>query len=750
LKNKIALAALLFLTSCASRPPSPLTAEQNEALSRLPKQTSASDSRRNLAQAPDDTPVARPEGQIAIYQQYVPTIFLPGLAYQFDFKKNSADSISALKKFILDNRATFGIESNMNLGLNVQRINTISGRTSVHVQQTVERQVGAQKYRIPIEATSVVALFREGRLLSVNATLEKPPSAQFVFDYPGFDLSKFSEKELDLFLVHLERSGQREQVRAALQKLARESNTTLDFQAYDKASKTEKVAILSQFFKKLSPRTTARILIELARADRLALVRYGKEWFFQVSLLFGLPLQFDIAIPEPNMTGQLQARNLREMIHDYSFTFISAPNLPAGPAEKILFVHNEDTKIQEGHPAGGTARLFQELYKYFSNHFGWYGYDGRSPDGNLDVFLNISTAGMAENAHWDPNNKRIAIGVGGSQFVNFKNSPSVLGHEFSHAIVSSTSNLSYVGESGALNEHFADVQGASFMSDFTGEPFSYLVGEEIIEPRMAQTRNALLKLGLAAKGVTPETAKALALDRTALRNMIAPAFSYSAQVDNYAAAFQKYGPTCQPSAANDVCGVHDQSGVVNKVAALIIQKLGFERTRGLFFNTLTQRLGRNSNFQDYAKQLFEECREQGAQFNDRDCGTILASFREVGINPPAVGPRTVPIPVPQATPVPAPAPAPSDEVAKKYCGWVSISSSFNVTVIDNKFDAVLMVKGNAQTAGNFDPIYDYKCACATGTLGKTTNSKGTVFNYFKTVLATEMLAASACKNIIFK
>ena len=63
------------------------------------------------------------------------------------------------------------------------------------------------------------------------------------------------------------------------------------------------------------------------------------------------------------------------------------------------------------------------------------------------------------NAFW--NGEQMAYGDGDGQvFVRFTKSLDVVGHELSHGVVSHTCDLAYRDESGALNEHFADVLGS--------------------------------------------------------------------------------------------------------------------------------------------------------------------------------------------------------------------------------------------------------------------------------------------------
>ncbi len=74
----------------------------------------------------------------------------------------------------------------------------------------------------------------------------------------------------------------------------------------------------------------------------------------------------------------------------------------------------------------------------------------------------ISTVHLGKkynNAFW--NGEQMAYGDGDGQvFIRFTKSLDVIGHELTHGVVTHTCNLEYHDESGALNEHFADVFGS--------------------------------------------------------------------------------------------------------------------------------------------------------------------------------------------------------------------------------------------------------------------------------------------------
>ena len=54
----------------------------------------------------------------------------------------------------------------------------------------------------------------------------------------------------------------------------------------------------------------------------------------------------------------------------------------------------------------------------------------------------------------------------------------VAGHEFTHAVTSSESNLEYYGESGAINEALSDIMGTSIEKYVNNGSFNWTMGEQ--------------------------------------------------------------------------------------------------------------------------------------------------------------------------------------------------------------------------------------------------------------------------------
>jgi Zn-dependent metalloprotease len=142
-----------------------------------------------------------------------------------------------------------------------------------------------------------------------------------------------------------------------------------------------------------------------------------------------------------------------------------------------------------------------------------------------------STSAGFENAYW--NGSVMTYGDGASTFKPLT-ALDVCGHEIGHAVCEKTANLTYANESGAMNEGFSDIWGASvekYTSDNLGLTKStWDIGEDIM-------RNG-----------------------GALRSMSNP--NQYGQPAYYKGRYWA-ATTTSPSNANDQGGVHTNSGVLN-------------------------------------------------------------------------------------------------------------------------------------------------------------------------------------------
>ena len=92
-------------------------------------------------------------------------------------------------------------------------------------------------------------------------------------------------------------------------------------------------------------------------------------------------------------------------------------------------------------------------YDAMLNVLGWHSLDGN----NTATYIAAHVDNDYDNAFYDDSCKCMYIGDG-SQFYSL-GSIDVIGHEMSHGVTASTSNLTYTGESGGLNESNSDIGG---------------------------------------------------------------------------------------------------------------------------------------------------------------------------------------------------------------------------------------------------------------------------------------------------
>lgn len=270
----------------------------------------------------------------------------------------------------------------------------------------------------------------------------------------------------------------------------------------------------------------------------------------------------------------------------------------------------------EGQAATGDAAMDEayegsgDVYDFFHELFGRNSLD----DNGMSL---ISTAHVGDvdfdgkfvplnNAFW--NGQQMAYGDGdGEVFKRFTGSLEVIGHELSHGVQSFTSNLNYQGQSGALNEHFADVFGIlvrQWKQGTSAEASSWVIGAELLEP--APTRRGI-------------------------RDMEHPGTAY---VDD-----PELGDDPQPASmkqlyvgAKDSGGVHINSGIPNRAFVLTAKALGgnaWDVAGKIWYETLLQ-LHSGSQFIDCARISVQVAADK--QYGPAAKKAVKAAWKKVGIN----------------------------------------------------------------------------------------------------------------------
>lgn len=238
------------------------------------------------------------------------------------------------------------------------------------------------------------------------------------------------------------------------------------------------------------------------------------------------------------------------------------------------------------HFNGGKA------YEYFKNVFNRNSISGSG--GNIVSFINIADEDGSSmgNAFW--NGAAMFYGNGDGAFQPLAKGLDVAGHEMTHGVVQNTANLEYQGESGALNESFADVFGVLIDRD------DWLIGEDVV--------------------------KTAAFPSGALRSMQDPHNGASTNDFNRGWQPKKYSERYKGSEDNG--GVHINSGIPNHAFFLFASSVGKDKAEKVYYKALDQYLTKSSQFIDCRIAVIRAAREE---FGDAAANAAAAAFDAVEV-----------------------------------------------------------------------------------------------------------------------
>lgn len=255
-------------------------------------------------------------------------------------------------------------------------------------------------------------------------------------------------------------------------------------------------------------------------------------------------------------------RAARMVAREVSPHMITAP-LPPRRQRLVYTAGNKDMLPgrlvrSEGEPPTADACV-NEAYDYSGDTFDFYlERFGRNSLDDAGMKL-VSSVHVGEsdgenryqpmnNAFWDGN--QMAYGDGdGVVFQCFTKSLDVVAHELTHGVQSFTSDLVYRGQSGAINEHFADVFGVlvrQWRRQEIGSQANWLVGADVLVP--AQTRRAIRDMERPGTAYTGD-----------------PVLGSDPQPDHMDRLY---------TGAADSGGVHINSGIPNRAFVLFAQAVG--------------------------------------------------------------------------------------------------------------------------------------------------------------------------------
>ena len=227
--------------------------------------------------------------------------------------------------------------------------------------------------------------------------------------------------------------------------------------------------------------------------------------------------------------------------------------------------------------------------------FGRSSYDDRG----ATVVATVHYERDYDNAFWD--GAQLVFGDGdGRIFGRFTKPIDVLGHELAHAVTQFTADLTYEGQSGALNESMSDVFGACIKQRHLGQDAAgadWLIGEGIFLP---------------------------GVNGRALRSMSAPGTAYDDPLigkDPQVGSMADFVVTSE-----DNGGVHLNSGIPNRAFVIAARAIGGESWSGagrIWYTALTSGLGPDPGFAPFAGATVVAAGEHA--------GVVEDAWREVGV-----------------------------------------------------------------------------------------------------------------------
>lgn len=240
------------------------------------------------------------------------------------------------------------------------------------------------------------------------------------------------------------------------------------------------------------------------------------------------------------------------------------------------------------------------VYDYYKNVLGLNSFDGNGAPIAVAVDYNplgpvLGYFSKYNNAYWDANTNELVFGDGG----DLEGALDIVGHEYTHAVVSYVvgqgNTVWESGESGALNEAYADILG-SLIEGKTG-PDRWLMGEDST------------------------------FGGGALRSLADPTLfdtPYGPYRDNYASRY---------TGTEDQGGVHGNSTIFSHAAYLMMTDpatsgITDDTWATVFYHSL-YRLGPNATFSDGRAAVLDSAIEYG--FSAEQQAAVGRAFDDVGI-----------------------------------------------------------------------------------------------------------------------
>jgi Zn-dependent metalloprotease len=317
-----------------------------------------------------------------------------------------------------------------------------------------------------------------------------------------------------------------------------------------------------------------------------------------------------------NLSGQIRGK--RQSLADLA----SKPATSVGNKHRLVYDAQNDQNLpgtlarSEGDPptnddsvneaydgAGATYDLYNDIF-------------GRNSIDNNGMHL-ISTVHFMQgydNAFWD--GEQMVYGDGDEDlpeaerlFKRFTSAIDIIGHELTHGVTQFEANLTYFGQSGALNESFSDV-------------FGTLVKQRINNQK-AEEADWLIGAELFTENVAGDAIRSMKAPGTAYNDPVIGKDPQPGHMDNYVITPRDNG------------GVHINSGIPNRAFYITATEMGgyaWEKAGRIWYKTLCDELTGSSKFQEAADLTYKTAKDLYGNRSD-EAKAVYKGWETVGIIP---------------------------------------------------------------------------------------------------------------------
>jgi len=235
------------------------------------------------------------------------------------------------------------------------------------------------------------------------------------------------------------------------------------------------------------------------------------------------------------------------------------------------------------------------IYDYFKNTHNQFSINNQG--GNIISVVNVTepSGQPLDNVLW--NGSMILYGNGSTVFRSLAGSLDMAAHEFTHGVIQSNANLEYQGQSGAINESFADIFACML------DRSDWLIGEDVV------------RSGVFVSG--------------AIRNIQDPHNSTTKGNNGWQPSHMSEYVT----GTADNGGVHMNSGILNKAFYLVANSITLSKAEKIYFKALSSYLTRYAQFNDLRFALEQAAAELFGGSAAPEVAAISAAFDAVGIYP---------------------------------------------------------------------------------------------------------------------